>query len=171
MASYNRVPWGPIMSNWEAERAERNRRSIARLTNHCQVFFHRRSCLGRSVVRSCHRRLGLPSTRIGAPIHFAPTGLRVPSLRGAEYLPAGGGGSEVAARMGCRPHSERHRPLIGNAHTRKARDSVAYAGNQFIASAGMPTFGAPVPTRMRPGIAPVPSHGNSGLRQVITSGS
>jgi hypothetical protein len=42
-----------------------------------------------------------------------------------------------------------------------------YAGNQFIASAGMPTFGTPS-TRMRPGIAPVRSHGNSGLRQVIT---
>jgi len=32
MASCSRVPWGPTMSKWEAERAERNRRSIARLT-------------------------------------------------------------------------------------------------------------------------------------------
>ena len=47
--------------------------------------------------------------------------------------------------MAYRPHSERHRPLIGNAHTRKARDFVVYAGKQFIASAGMPTFGTPLP--------------------------
>jgi hypothetical protein len=32
MASCSRMPWGPTMSKWEAERAERNRRSIARLT-------------------------------------------------------------------------------------------------------------------------------------------
>jgi hypothetical protein len=120
MASYNRVPWGPIMSNWEAERAERNRRSIARLTKSLPGVFPSAvlsRALGRPFVPPTPR--GSPSTRIGAPIHFALTGLRVPSLRGAEYLPAGGGGSEVAARMGCRPHSERHRPLIGIARIRE----------------------------------------------------
>ena len=42
--------------------------------------------------------------------------------------------------MACQPHSEHHRPPIGNAHTRRAQDFVVYAGNQFIALAGMPTL-------------------------------
>ena len=45
--------------------------------------------------------------------------------------------------MACQPHSERHQRPIGNAHTRKVQDFVVYAGNRFIASAGMPTYAGP----------------------------
>jgi co-chaperonin GroES (HSP10) len=38
-------------------------------------------------------------------------------------------------------------------------------------SAGMPIYGTLALTRMRPGTAPVSSHGNSGLLRVTTLGS
>ena len=54
---------------------------------------------------------------------------------------------------------------------RKVQDFVVYAGNRFIASVGIPTYGTLAQTRMRPGTAPVWSHGNSGLLRVTTLGS
>ena len=163
---------GPTMSKWEAEKAERNRRSITRLTKSLPgIFPSAVLSRARSVAHSCRRRRGSPSTRIGTPIHFAPIAWRVHLLAAVEHLAAGHGGLGIAGTMACQPHSERHQRPIGNAHTRKVQDFVVYAGNRFIASAGMPTYGTPAQTRMRPGTAPVWSHGNSGPHQVTTLGS
>ena len=154
MASYSRVPWGPTMSKWEAERAERNRRSIARLTKSLPGVFP-------SAVLS--RALGRP---------FAPPTprLAIDSYWGAHPLRADRLARALAARSGV-PTGWRWR-LGGRFRTPPAPyRERAHAKGPFIASAGMPTFGTPVPTRMRPGTAPVRLHGNSGLRQVITSGS
>ena len=162
---------GADMSKWEVEKAERNRRSIARLTKSLPGIFPS-AVLSRALGRPlCRRRRGSPSTRIGTSIHFVPIAWRVHLLAAVEPLAAGHGGSGIAGTVACQPHSERHQRPIGNAHTRKVQDFVVYAGNRFIASNGMPTYGTPAQTRMRPGTAPVWSHGNSGPHQVTTLGS
>ena len=152
-------------------KAEGNRRSIARLTRSLPCIFP-----SAVLSRALSRPFVPPTPRLAIDSYWGAHALRADRLaraspRGAECPPAGGGGSEIAARMACRPHSECHQRPIANAYTRRGQNSVVYAGNQFIASAGMPIYGTPVPTRMRPGTAPVRLHGNSGLRHVTTSGS
>ena len=171
MASCNRVPGDDHVQMGSREGREKspfNRAPDKVIARHLPVS---RSVSGaRSPIRAAdaaarHR------TRIGTPIHFAPIAWRVHLLAAVEHLAAGHGGSGIAGTMACQPHSERHQRPIGNAHTRKVQDFVVYAGNRFIASAGMPTYGTPAQTRMRPGTAPVWSHGNSGPHQVTTLGS
>ena len=92
--------------------------------------------------------------RIGGRIQFAPIAWRVRLLPAAERLAAGAGGLATTARTDYQPHSERHLRPIGNAHTRRVPDSAVFAGNRFIASAGMSICGIPALTRMRSGTAP-----------------
>ena len=137
---------------------------------HCRASFHRSSCPGHSAAHSCHRRHGSRSIRIGARIHFALIAWRARLPPAAERLAAGPGGSATTARTGCQPHSGRRPRPFGNAHTREAPVFVVYAGNRFIASAGMSICGTPEPTRMRSGTAHAWSHGNSGMRRAVRPG-
>ncbi len=134
---------------------------------HCQASSRIPFGLGRSAAHSFLRRRGSRSIPIGAPIHFVPIAWRGRSPRAAERQAAGLGGSEMIARMDCHPHSERHQRPIGNAHTRRVRDSAVYAGNQFIASAGMRIYGMLDRTKTLSGTAPAWSHGNFGTHQVV----
>ena len=135
---------------------------------HCRASFHRLFYLARSAAHSCRRRHGSRSIRIGAHIHFALIASRVRLLPAAKRQAAGAGGLATTARSGCHLHSGRRPRLIGNAPTRWARAFAVCAGNRFIASAGMSICGKQGPTRMRSGTAHVWSHGNSGMRRVIT---
>jgi hypothetical protein len=144
-------------------------RSRASLS-HCRRSFHRPFCFGHSAAHSYRRRRGLRSMGIGAHIRYAQIGWHGRLLPSAERPAAGLGGSAITAKAGCQRHSGRRRRHIANAHTR-IRDSVACAGNRFIASGGMWICGTLAPTRMRTGTVPVWSHGNSGMRRAARRGS
>jgi hypothetical protein len=135
---------------------------------HCRASFHRLFYLARSAAHSCRRRHGSRSIRIGAHIHFALIASRVRLLPAPKRQAAGAGGLATTARSRCHLHSGRRPRLIGNAPTSGARAFAVCAGNRFIASAGMSICGKQGPTRMRSGTARVWSHGNSGMRRVIT---
>ena len=162
---------GPTMSKWEAEKAERNRRSIARLTKSLPGIFP-----SAVLSRALGRPFVPPTPRLAIDSYWNAHPLRADRLARAFASRSGAPSGwtwrvGIAGIMACQPHSERHQRPIGNAHARRVQDFVVYAGNRFIASAGMPTYGTPAQTRMRPGTAPVWSHGNSGPHQVTTLGS
>lgn len=82
----------------------------------------------------------------------------------------GHGRSAGIEKADYRPRSEfRLRPIV-NAYTCAGPASAAYADNLFIASAGMPIFGRPAPTRMRIGTAPAWLRGNSGTLRALKHG-
>ena len=171
MASCSWVLWGPTMSKWEAERAERNRRSIARLTKSLPGIFP-----SAVLSRALGRPFVPPTPRLAINSYWGTHPLRADRLARAlaarSGVPTGWSWRLGGSRKNGLPTTFRTPPAPYRERAyAKGPDSVVYAGNQFIALAGMPTYGMPVPTRMRPGIAPVRSHGNSGLRQVIRSGS
>jgi hypothetical protein len=161
---------GPIMSKWQEEKTERNRRSLARLTRALPRIFP-----SAVLSRALGRPFVPPTPRLAVDsywvhIHFALIVWRAPLLPAVERLAAGPGGSTRTARTGCQPHSVHHPRPIGNMHTRWAQAFAVCAGNRFIASAGMSNCGTPGLTRLRSGTAHAWSHGNSGPRRVITRG-
>ena len=129
------------MSKWQAEKAERNRQSLARLNRALPRIFPPAVLSGHSAALSCRRRRGSPLIRIGAPIRSVPIGWRVRLLLGVGRPEAGLGSLVITASMDCLLHIERHPRPIANAHTRKVRDSAVCAANQSIASVGMSIFG------------------------------
>jgi hypothetical protein len=150
------------MSRWEEEKAERNRRSLGRLTMALPCIFPS-AVLSRALARP----FVPPTPRLvidsyWSAHHFALIAWRGRSLAGAEHRVAGHGASATTVRMDYRPHSEHHSRLIGNVRTRRVRVSAACAG------IGMSICGKQGPTRMRSGTAHVWSHDNSGMRRVIT---
>ena len=146
MAPYRRDR-GPKMSKWQAEKAERNRQSLARLNRALPRIFPSAVlswALGRPFVPPTPR-LAVDLYR-RARIRSAPIGWRVRLLLGAERPEAGLGSSAITASMDYPPHIERHPRPIGNAHTRRVRDFAACAANRCIASVGMSICGMAAPT-------------------------
>ena len=152
------------------KRKEIGGHSLASLRR-CRASFHRLFYLARLAAHSCRRRHGSRSIRIGVLIHFALTAWRARLLPAAERQAVGVGGSARTKRTGCQSLSGHHPRPIGNVHTREAPAFAVCADNRFIASAGMSTCVTQGPTRMQSGTAHAWSHGNSGLRRVITPGS
>jgi len=138
---------------------------------HCHRSFHRLFYLARLAAHSCRRRHGSRSIRIGVLIHFALTAWRARLLPAAERQAVGVGGSARTTRTGWQSLSGHHPRPFGNAHTRLALAFAVCADNRFIASASMWICGTSGPIRTRPGTVHAWSHGNSGLRQVITRSS
>jgi hypothetical protein len=159
---------GATMSRWEEEKAERSRRSLARLTKALPRIFP-----SAVLSRALGRPFVPPTPRLAIDSYWGAHLLRVIAWRvrllaAAKRPAAGTGGSATTARSGCHPHSGRRPRLIGNAPTRWARAFAVCAGNRFIASAGMSICGTQGPTRMRSGTAHAWPHGNSGMRRVVT---
>ena len=124
---------GAAMSKWEADKAERNRRSIARLTKSLPCIFP-----SAVLSRALGRPFVPPTLRLAIDsywnaIHFAPIAWRG-RYAAVDHLADGPGGSGIVATMACRPHSERHQRPIGNGLTRRVQDFVVYTGNWFIAA-------------------------------------
>ena len=162
---------GPTMSKWEAEKAERNRRSIARLTKSLPGIFPSAvlsRALGRPFVPT-PPRLAIDSYWNAHPLRADRLARAFASRSGA---PSGWTWRVWHSRNNGLPTTFRTPPTPYRERTcAKGPGFFVYAGNRFIASAGMPTYGTPAQTRMRPGTAPVWSHGNSGPHQVTTLGS
>ena len=143
------------MSKWQEENAERNGRSLARLTKALPRIFPC-TVLSRALCRPFippTPRLAR-SSPLGALIHFVPIASRGRSLPEAERQAVGLGKSITIARMGYRAHSGYRQRLIGNAHTRRVLGSAAYAVNWSIALAGIATCGTQAQTRMQRGTVP-----------------
>ena len=150
------------------ESGEKSQVARCASTRRCRHFSFGCSISRRLAAHSCRLRHVWQSIHIGAHIHFALIAWRARLLPAAERRVAGAGGLATTARTGCQRHSGHHPRLIGNTDTRSAQVFAVCAGNRFIASAGTSIFGTRGPTRMRCGIAPAWSHGNSGVRPVIT---
>jgi hypothetical protein len=158
------------MSKWKEEKAEKNRRSLGRLTKALPLVFP-----VAVLSRALSRTFVPPTPRLAIDSYWGAHPLRADRLARAlaartERLAAGRGGSATTARTGCQLHSGHHQRPIGNAHSRGVPVSVVCAGNRSIASAGMSICGIPGPTRMQSGTAHAWSHGNSGPLRVITRG-
>jgi hypothetical protein len=97
------------MSGWHELKAERNRQSLARLNKALPIIFPSAFRLERSAARSCRRRRGLRSNRIGAPIHSALIASRGP-LRLAAERPAAGLGGSATVGGDCLARSGRRAP-------------------------------------------------------------
>jgi hypothetical protein len=110
------------MSKWEAEKAERNRRSIARLTKSLPGIFPSAvlsRALGRPFVPPTPPRLAIDSYWNAHPLRADRLARALASRSGA---PSGWTWRVgIAGTMACQPHSERHQRPIGNAHTRRSR--------------------------------------------------
>jgi len=145
---------GPIMSKWQEEKAERNRRSLARLTKTLPRIFP-----STVLSRALNRPFVPPTLRLAIDSYWGAHPLRADRL--ARALAARSGAPSTwtwrlgESRKNGLPATFRTPPApIGKAHTRRVRDSAAYADNQFIASAGMLIYGIQGPTKMQSGTAP-----------------
>ncbi len=106
------------MSEWQDEKAERNRQSLGRLTKalpHTFPSFVISHALGRPFVPPTPR-LAIDSS-IDALTRFAPIVWRAPLLHLLERPAAGLGASAIITKAGCRPISERRPRRIANGHT------------------------------------------------------
>jgi hypothetical protein len=159
------------MSRWEEEKAERNRRSLGRLTKALPCIFPS-AVLSRALARP----FVPPTPRLAIDSYWSAHPLRADRLAralaaGAERRVAGYGASATTVGTDYRAHSAHHPRLIGNVRTRRVRVSAACAGKRFIASVGMSISGTLAQTRMQHGTVPVWSHGNSGMRRAVRRGS
>ena len=159
------------MSKWEAER--RKEIAVARAPHQGIAAIFPSAVLSRALGRP----FVPPTPRLAIDSYWRAHPLRADRL--ARALAARSGApSGWTWRLGDN-RKDRLASHIPNAtsalsrtqHTRRVQDFAVYAGNRFIASAGMSTCGTPVPTRMRPGTAPAWSHGNSGTRRAAKPGS
>ena len=128
------------MSGWQKLRAERNRRSLGRLTKALPVIFPRVV-----LARAFARPFVPPTPRLAIESYWGAHGAAYPLL------------------------SARHPRRTVKPLTQWARDFAASAVNPFIASAGTLTCGAAVPTKTRSGIVLAWWRGSSGMRQVTRS--
>jgi hypothetical protein len=143
------------MSNWQTEQAERNKRSLARLSKNLPEIFPPAvltRALGRPFIPPTPR-LAIDCT--GARIHFALIDWRVPWRSAPEHRKAGIGSSVAIARARYRSRSERHQRHIESVPTHADLDSAASADSLFIALDGTLICGTPAPIKTRPGTAPV----------------
>jgi hypothetical protein len=115
---------GATMSRWEEEKAERSRRSLARLTKALPRIFP-----SAVLSRALGRPFVPPTPRLAIDSYWGAHLLRliawrVRLLAAAKRLALRAGGSATTARSGCHPHSGRRQRLIGNAPTRWVRHIV-----------------------------------------------
>ena len=156
------------MSKWQEEKAEKNRRSLARLTKALPRIFP-----SAVLSRALGRPFVPPTPRLAIDLYWGAHPLRADRL--ARALAAR---SEAPSGWSWRLGDNRKIGLPSTFRTPPApyrerayalgRAFAVCAGNRFIASAGMSICGKQGPTRMRSGTAHVWSHGNSGMRRVIT---
>jgi hypothetical protein len=112
------------MSKWQAEKAERNRQSLARLNKALPGIFPS-AVLSWALTRPFvppTPRLAVDSYWRAHPIRAV--GWLVRLLVGAARLAAGLGSSTALASRGCRSHIERHPHLIANANTPRVGDTA-----------------------------------------------
>ena len=156
------------MSGWQELKAERNRRSLVRLTKSVAS----RISTSRTVPCSC------PSLRstdaaacnrviLGRPSNSAD---RLARALAARSQAPDGWTWRLGDRRSDLPFTFRTPPApYREGDTRWGQDFAACAVNLFTASAGTLTFGRAVPTRMRCGTALAWSPGSSGMRRVARS--
>lgn len=153
------------MSNWQAEKAERNRRSLARLSKALPPNFP-----PAVLARAFGRPFIPPTPRLAIESYWQahPSALIVwhALWRLALALPSDGHGeSATAARLDWQRPSERRRLLTENQPTAWVQGFAVYAASPFIGSAGTRICGMPDQTRMRSGIVPASSLGSFGTRR------
>ena len=170
MVPCSRVRWGRSCRIGKPERAERNRRSLARLTNALPVPFPS-AVLARALVRP----FVPPTPRLAIDLYWSAHPVRADRLAPA-LAARSGAPTDWRWRLGNGqnglPLSFRyHRRLIANLHSPKDLASAVCAGGRFIASAGMSISGIVAPTRMRSGTVPVWWRGNSGMRPAVRQSS
>src|SRR6516165_11558999 len=126
------------MSKWQAEKAERNRQSLARLNRALPSLFPPAVlswALGRPFVP--------PTPRLAVDSYWRAHPIRADRLARALATRSGAprGWTWQLGDNREQPHIERHRRPIANAYTRRVRDSAACAANRSIASVGMSICG------------------------------
>jgi hypothetical protein len=124
------------MSNWQAEQAERNRKSLTRLSKSLPGIFP-----AAVLARALSRPFISPTPRLAIDSFWRAHPIRADRL--ARALAARSGAPKGWTwQLGhnpktvCRPHSEHRQRHIERAPMRGELDPGVYAGSQFIASAG-----------------------------------
>jgi hypothetical protein len=153
------------MSGWEELKAERNQRSLIRLTRALPPVFPRVV-----LARALARPFVPPTPRLAIESYWGVHPIRADHLARAlaarSQAPAGWTWRLEDRRAACRSRSARHPHRSVNTRADWGLDFAACAVNRFIVSAGTLTCGAAVPTIMRSGTALALSLGNSGTRRV-----
>ena len=157
------------MSGWQELKAERNRRSLVRLTKALPLVFPR-AVLARALARP----FVPPTPRLAIESYWGAHPIRADRLaRALAARSQAPDGWTLAARgtagAACLSRSARHLRRSVNMRTHWVLDFAACAVNRFIVSAGTLTFGVAVPTRTRSGTVLASSPGSSGTRQVARS--
>ena len=142
------------MSNWQAEQAERNRKSLARLTQALPVIFP-----PAVLARALSRPFIPPTPRLAIDSYWRAHPIRADRL--ARALAARSGAPKGWTWQLGHNRKSGLPTTFPNAAGAISRERLragswipaVYAGSQFTASAGMLTYGALARTRMRLGIA------------------
>jgi hypothetical protein len=155
------------MSGWQQLRAERNQRSLGRLTRALPPVFPRAV-----LTRALDRPFVPPTPRLAmesyAPIQFEPIAWREHLPLAAKRPLAGLGGWATAGAAYLSPCA-RHPHRSVNTRTPWGQDFAACAVNRSTASVGTLTCGAADPTRTPSGTVIALWRGSSGTRRVATS--
>ena len=153
------------MSGWQELKAERNQRSLIRLTKALPPVFPRVV-----LARALARPFVPPTPRLAIESYWGAHPIRADRLARASplaaKLPVAGLGGWATGGAVCLLRSARRPRRTAKPHMQGVGDFVACAVNRYIASAGTLTSGAAVPTRMRSGTALVWSPGSSGMRPI-----
>jgi len=155
-------PIGGLMSKWQQQRAEMNRRELARLRKALPDVFP-----SNVLSRALARPFIPPTPRLAIDSYWRAHPLRADRLARALAARSGqpDGGNSATVKTECRRHSASRRHPIEKRPLRAEVDSAACADNLSINSAGISTYGVKAPTSAPPGIARASSHGSSGTRQ------
>ena len=137
------------MSGWQALKAERNQRSLIRLTKALPPAFPR-AVLSRALARPFIP----PTPRLAIESYWGAHPIRADRL------------ARALAGATCLSRSARHLRRTARATTRWVQDSAVCVVSLSTAWAGTLTFGRAVPTRMRCGTALAWSPGSSGMRPI-----
>ena len=156
------------MSGWRELKAERNRRSLVRLTKALPPIFPRVV-----LARALARPFVPPTPRLAIESYWGAHPIRADRLARAlaarRQAPRGWTWRLGDRRSGL-PFTFRTPPApYREAEHALGPDFAACAGNLSTALAGTLTFGRAVPTRMRCGTALAWSPGSSGMRRVARS--
>ena len=155
----------PDMSNWQDASAERNQQSLARLTRALPPFFP-----SAVLSRALDRPFVPPTPRLAIDGYWRVHPIRADRLARAlaarSGAPSGWTWRLADKRKDRLPATFRTPPAPYRERAYALGPGFAvYAGNRFIASAGMSICGMAVPIRRRLGTAPAWSHGNFGMRR------
>ena len=153
------------MSGWQELRAERNRRSVLRLTKALPLVFPR-AVLSRALARPFIP----PTPRLAIESYWGAHPIRADRLARAlaarSQVPDGWTWRLGTVGAACLSRSARHLRRTARATTRWVQDFAVCVVSLSTAGAGTLTFGRAVPTRMRCGTALAWSPGSSGMRPI-----